>query len=91
MNAKRPDLCMLVKNALLFVGEHVSEEGKLDLAVFRLKQKMRQWSRTVSAAYCGAMQMCTMNAERGLFCDTGGIFALLCNGGRPSQDVHAAP
>lgn len=46
MNAKRPDLCMLVKNALLFVGEHVSEEGKLDLAVFRLKQKMRQWSRT---------------------------------------------
>ncbi len=44
LTAKRPDLCMLVRNALLFKGEDKSE-GKLDQAVAELKQKMRCWSR----------------------------------------------
>ena len=42
MMAKRPDLCMLVRNALLFKGEGTYEEGKLDQAVAELKQKMRR-------------------------------------------------
>ncbi len=44
--AKRPDLCVLVRNALLFKGEDKYEEGKLDQAVAELKQKMRRWSRS---------------------------------------------
>ena len=46
MMAKRPDLCVLVRNALLFKGEDKYEEGKLDQAVAELKQKMRRWSRS---------------------------------------------
>ncbi len=46
LNAKRPDLCMLVRNALLFKGEDKTEEGKLDQAVAELKQKMRRWSQS---------------------------------------------
>jgi len=46
LNAKRPDLCVLVRNALLFKGEDKSEEGNLDQAVAELKQKMRRWSRS---------------------------------------------
>ena len=44
--AKRPDLCMLVRNALLFEGEGKYEEGKLDQAVAELNQKMRRWSQS---------------------------------------------
>ena len=44
--AKRPNLCVLVRNALLFKGEDKYEEGKLDQAVAELKQKMRRWSRS---------------------------------------------
>ncbi len=44
--AKRPDLCVLVRNALLFKGKDKSEEGNLDQAVAELKQKMRRWSRS---------------------------------------------
>lgn len=44
--AKRPDLCVLVRNALLFKGEDKYEEGKLDQAVAELKQKMSRWSRS---------------------------------------------
>ena len=44
--AKRPDLCVLVRNALLFKGEDRFEEGKLDQAVAELKQKMRCWNRS---------------------------------------------
>ena len=44
--AKRPDLCVLVRNALLFKGEDKYEEGKLDQAVAELKDKMRHWSRS---------------------------------------------
>ena len=43
MQAKRPDLCVLVRNAPLFKGEDRYEEGKLDQAVAELKQKMRRW------------------------------------------------
>ena len=46
MYAKRPDLCVLVRNAVLFRGKHVSEEGKLDLAVVDLKQNMRHLSNS---------------------------------------------
>ena len=42
--AKCPDLCALVRNALLFKREDKYEEGKLDLAVAELKQKMHRWS-----------------------------------------------
>ena len=44
--AKRPDLCVLVRNALLFKGEDKYEEGKLDQAVAELKNKMHRWSRS---------------------------------------------
>ncbi len=43
---KCPDLCVLVRNALLFKGEEEPEEDKLDQAVAKLKQKMRCWSRS---------------------------------------------
>ena len=43
---KCPDLCILVRNALLFNGEEEREEDKLDLAVAKLKQKMRRWSQS---------------------------------------------
>ena len=46
LNAKRPDLCVLVRNALLFKGEDQTEEGQLDQAVAELKQKMRRWSQS---------------------------------------------
>ena len=46
LNAKRPDLCMLVRNALLSKGKDKSEEGKLDQAVAELKQKMHCWSQS---------------------------------------------
>ena len=45
-NAKRPHLCVLVKNAVLFKEEDNYEEGKLDQAVAELKQKMRSWSQS---------------------------------------------
>ena len=65
MKAKRPDLCMHVKDALLFVGEHVSEEGKLDLAVFRLKQKMRHWSQTYHGQVSSASAIQTQCKSHG--------------------------
>ena len=34
--AKRPDLCVLVRNALLFKGEDKTDEGSLDEAVGEL-------------------------------------------------------
>lgn len=40
-----PDLCVLVRNALLFKGEDRSSEGELEQAVAELKQKMRGWSQ----------------------------------------------
>ena len=43
---KCPDLCILVRNALLFKGEEEHEEHKLDLAVAKLKQKMRRRSQS---------------------------------------------
>ncbi|KAL3154317.1 hypothetical protein ABBQ32_013801 [Trebouxia sp. C0010 RCD-2024] len=46
MMAKRPDLCVLIRNALLFKGDDKYEEGKLDQAVAELKQNMRRWSRS---------------------------------------------
>ena len=46
LNAKRPDLCVLVRSALLFKGEDKSEEGQIDQAVAELKQKMRRWSQS---------------------------------------------
>ncbi len=46
LNAKRPDLCVLVRSALLFKGEDKTEEGQLDQAVAELKQKMRRWSQS---------------------------------------------
>ena len=59
--AKRPDLCVLVRNALLFKGEDKYEEGKLDQAVAELKQKMRRWSRS----YHGQVNMllCILDAN----------------------------
>ena len=44
LKAKCPDLCLLVRNALLFKGKHKHQEAKLDQAVAELKQKMRRWS-----------------------------------------------
>ena len=46
LNAKRPDLCVLVRSALLFKGEDKSEEGQIDQAVAELKQTMRRWSQS---------------------------------------------
>ena len=46
LSAKRPDLCVLVRSALLFKGEDKSEEGQIDQAVAELKQKMRRWSQS---------------------------------------------
>ena len=64
LNAKRPDLCVLVRNALLFKGEDKSEEGKLDQAVAELKQKMRRWSRSyhgqVNLSLCFCQQLDAM-------------------------------
>ena len=45
LNAKCPDLCVLVRSALLFKGEDKTAEGQLDQAVAELKQKMRRWSQ----------------------------------------------
>jgi len=46
LSAKRPDLCLLVRDALLFKGEDKTDEGNLDQAVAELKQKMRRWSQS---------------------------------------------
>ncbi|KAL3137263.1 hypothetical protein ABBQ32_006809 [Trebouxia sp. C0010 RCD-2024] len=46
LSAKRPDLCVLVRSALLLKGEDKPEEGQLDQAVAELKQKMRRWSQS---------------------------------------------
>ena len=46
LSAKRPDLCLLVRNALLFKGEDKTDEGNLDQAVAELKQKMRRWGQS---------------------------------------------
>ena len=46
LHAQLPALCVLVKNAVLFKGEHKCEEGKLDQAVAELRQKMRRWSHS---------------------------------------------
>lgn len=46
LSAKPPDLCVLVRSALLFKGEDKTEEGQLDQAVAELKQKMRRWSQS---------------------------------------------
>ena len=43
--AKRPDLCVLVRNALLFKGED-KYESKLDQAGAELKHKIHRWSRS---------------------------------------------
>ncbi len=51
---KCPDLCILVRNALLFKGEEEHDEDKLDLAVAKLKQKMRHWSQS----YHGQVNLC---------------------------------
>jgi len=44
LSAKRPDLCLLVRDALLFKGEDKTDEG--NQAVAELKQKMRRWSQS---------------------------------------------
>ena len=46
LSAKHPDLCVLVRSALLFKGEDKTKEGQLDQAVAELKQKMRRWSQS---------------------------------------------
>lgn len=44
--AQRPSLGVLVRNALLFKGEHKYERDKLDQAVAELKHKIRCWSQS---------------------------------------------
>ena len=56
--AKRPDLCVLVRNALLFKGEDKTDDGSLDEAVAELKQKMRRWSRSYHGQVC--LPMCVL-------------------------------
>ena len=124
LNAKRPDLCVLVRSALLFTGEDKSEEGQIDQAVAELKQKMRRWSQSfhgqASLSLCmfvigmipslGHVELMSLNQTctgsscllclriknltsmqpRSFWCTTGGISAMLCNGGRPGQDLQAA-
>lgn len=46
LSAKRPDLCLLVRDALLFKGEDKTDESNLNQAVAELKQKMRRWSQS---------------------------------------------
>ena len=46
LTAKRPDLCLLVRDALLFKGEDKTDESNLKQAVAELKQKMRRWSQS---------------------------------------------
>ena len=46
LSAKRPDLCLLVRDALLYKGEDKTNEGNLGQAVAELKQKMRRWSQS---------------------------------------------
>lgn len=40
-----PDLCVLVRNALLFKGEDRFREDELEQAVGELKHKMRGWGQ----------------------------------------------
>ena len=56
--AKRPDLCVLVRNALLFKEEDQSEKGKLEQAVAELKQKMRRWSRSYHGQVNLSLRIC---------------------------------
>ena len=46
MSVKRPDLFLLVGDALLFKGEDQTDEGNLNQAVAELQQKMRRWSQS---------------------------------------------
>ena len=46
LSAKRPDLCLLVRDALLFKGEDKTDEGNFNKAVAELKQKMHCWSQS---------------------------------------------
>ena len=46
LSAKLPDLCLLVRDALLFKGEDMTDAGNLNQAVAELKQKMRRWSQS---------------------------------------------
>ena len=66
LKAKRPDLCLLVRNALLFKGEDKHREASLDQAVAELKQKMRRWSRSyhgqVSLSLCHCCMIVAMTA-----------------------------
>ena len=61
--AKRPDLFVLVRNALLFKGEDKSEEGKLDQAVAELKQKMRRWSQSYHGQVNLSLRICIQYAS----------------------------
>ena len=62
--AKCPHLCVLVWNALLFKGEDKYEEGKLDLAVVELKQKMRCWSQSYHGQVDMSLCICPHNGCR---------------------------
>ena len=46
LTAKRPDLCLLVRDALLFKGEDKTDESNLNQAVAELQRKMRRWSQS---------------------------------------------
>lgn len=60
LSAKRPDLCLLVRDALLFKGEDKTDEGNLDQAVAELKQKMRRWSRSYHGQVNLSLCICQM-------------------------------
>ena len=62
LNAKRPDLSILVRSALLFKGEDKTEERQLDQAVAELKQKMRRWSQSYHGQVkCVIVHSCHMH------------------------------
>ena len=65
LNAKRPDLCILVRSALLFKGEDKTEEGQLDQAVAELNQKMRRWSQSYHGQVCLSLYMSVIYAAFG--------------------------
>ena len=58
LTAKRPDLCLLVRDALLFKGEDKTDESILNQAVAELKQKMRRCSQSYRGKVIVSLCIC---------------------------------
>ena len=58
LTAKRPDLCLLVRDALLFKDEDKTAESNLNQAVTELKQNMRRWSQSYHGKKTLSLYIC---------------------------------